>query len=294
MKPKRSYIVVSLLALISLTIACSLTDGTPQKPEVPPDDSNTIATAVAGTMAASEVGNTQPTVHPTVTASGVEPNFNCAGVQFYFNDLLAESITVNVNPGEYDANSPWWSKPEHRECIFNNWVLVDAFHTAAIRVYPVADYQAINENVSGGLDGLTIAFESQPADHAGLRVPDLYNAGQLFQAQVKYMDFQNGAGARWLSQYGQAYSTIGWPHLFYTFQGITEDGQYYVSLILPVNHPSLPHPNNVTMDDAFAENYDSYAEATALQLNGESDNSFVPSLVLLDQLVESLLVGVIP
>ena len=187
-----------------------------------------------------------------------------------------------------------WSTPEHRSYSFNGWVLTDTFHKPSIRIYPVADFRAINENVSMGMDALSEALSSQPADGEGLRVLDLYNAGQFFQGQMKYMDFQNGSGARWLSQYGQALYPIGWPHLFYTFQGFTNDGVYYISIILPVNHHSLPHPDSVTLDDAFYENYDPYVEGIRNQLEAESDASFMPSLVLMDQIVESLLVGGTP
>jgi hypothetical protein len=304
MPSKRSRIFIILITLISLSLACSLTGTPEERPENPPDlplDGDTIATAVAATLAAVQAGdgeNPPPTTHPTVTAgvsSALEVNSNCAGVSFYFSDLLADDFTAGIIPGEYDANNTWWSTPEHRECVFNNWVLADGFHTPAIRVYSVADYQAINENVSDGLDGLLTAFDSQPADHAGLVVPDLYNAGQLFQAQVKYLDFQNGHGARWLSQYGQAYYVIGWPHLFYTFQGFTDDGLYYISIRFPVTHPSLPqNPEAITLDDIFYDNYAAYAEETRVELNAGADNSFAPSLVLLDQLVESMLVGGMP
>lgn len=297
----RIRIIIILFTFLILSLACSLSGETAQKPEAAPERSSegdSIATAVAGTLAAAQAGDGEasvPTLHPTVTAgahSAPDANFNYAGLSFYFNNLLANNITGGINPGEYDANNTWWSKPAHREYIFNNWVLVDGFHTPTIRIYPVADFRAINENVRDGLDGLSTAFESQPDDHTGLIVPDLYNAGQLFQAQVKYMNFQNGRGARWLSQYGQAYYVIGWPYLFYTFQGFTDDGLYYVSIIFPVTHPSLPQdPEAITLDDGFYENYASYAEQTRIELNAGAENSFAPSLVLLDQLVESMLVG---
>ncbi len=93
---------------------------------------------------------------------------------------------------------------------------------------------------------------------------------------------------RYISQYGQAAYPIGWPNLFYTFQGFTDDGLYYVSAILPVTHSSLPHPDDVTMDDSFYDNFMIYADGINLQLNGENPETFEPSLVLLDEIIESL------
>jgi hypothetical protein len=300
MKLKQNKIYLALALLIMVSLACSLTGEPEVKPEVPPDRSaeDSIATSVAETLAAAEsespAESSPPALEPTeeeVKPPLPEPNFNYAGVSFYFSELLAENLTAGVTPGTYDENSPWWSKPEHREYHFNKWVLSDGFHVPAIRVYPVIEFRAINENVSGGLDQLGTALEDQPLDGEGLLVSDMFNAGQLFQAQIKYLDFQNGSGARWLSQYGQAYYGIGWPYLFYTFQGLTEDEMYYVSIILPVTHPSLPDPDDITMDQAFYDNYEVYAEQIKNDLNNAADPSFMPSLVLLDQIVETLSVG---
>lgn len=291
---RRSNIILVITILISLSLACVVTGSEDAAADL--NSVDTIATSVAATVTAKEsdpqpTDNTPPTQHPTVTASPQEPNFNYAGVSFYFDPILADDLTAGVTPGYYQEDNPWWSTPEHREYRFNNWVLSDAFHKPTIRVYPVADFIAINENVSNGLDALRLALDSHPADYAGLAVSDLFNAGQLYQSNVKYLDFQNGRGARWLSQYGQAYFTIGSPNLFYTYQGLTADGLYYVSIILPVDHPYLPDVEMADLEDSFFENYGTYRDSVVDQLESESENSFVPSLILLDRLVESLFVG---
>jgi hypothetical protein len=122
-------------------------------------------------------------------------------------------------------------------------------------------------------------------------VADIFNAGQMFLSKVAYLQFQNGRGVRFLTQYGQAISPIGWPMMFYSFQGFTDDGVYYISAMLPVTHPSLPHPDDVTLDEAFMNNFETYRDELEIQLNGEQDSTFMPSLILLDEFVESLLVG---
>jgi len=144
--------------------------------------------------------------------------------------------------------------------------------------------------ISGRMDELLSAIATQSEDDEGIAVADLFNAAQFIRSQVEFINFQNGTGVRFLSQYGQAAGSIGWPNLFYAFQGFTADGAFYISVILPVNHPSLPHPNNVTMDNAFYDNFMTYAAEMSIQLNGEDPGMFMPSLLLLDELVESLLV----
>ncbi len=297
---KAQFLKITVFLTLSCTLLSACVPNGNQQP-AEDDSANAIATGVAATLeaagSASDASDTvQPppsptwTIHPTVTASPPEANFRYAGVSFYFNDLLAGDITAGVNPGQYDEDNPWWSYPDHRKFVFNDWVLSDAFHQARIQIYRVDEFKALNANVSDGLDALEAALTTEPLDGDALRVPDIYNAGQLYHSNARALRFQNGYGARWLSQYGQAYYTIGWPNLFYTFQGFTDDQAYYISIIFPVDHPSLLNPEEVTLDNTFFENYGEYAEETRMTLEAEPDNSFVPSLVLLDQLVSSLMV----
>ena len=95
---------------------------------------------------------------------------------------------------------------------------------------------------------------------------------------------------RFITQYGQDASPIGWPHLFYAFQGFTDDGLYYISAIFPVNHPSLPLPDDVVMDDPFYDNFMNYLADTQMHLDLQDLDTFVPSMLLLDGVVESILV----
>ena len=84
--------------------------------------------------------------------------------------------------------------------------------------------------------------------------------------------------------------------MFYTFQGITDDGQFYVSALFPVETGIFPNeaPACPKCGDA---NYDPFAEWTTvlaeqlLQLNALSEESFVPSLTVLDDVVRSVRIG---
>jgi hypothetical protein len=78
--------------------------------------------------------------------------------------------------------------------------------------------------------------------------------------------------------------------MFYTYQGITDDGKYYVSAILPISHPNLPDADSVTIDDAFYDNFMNYVVGMEDQLSTEHPDSFFPTLSLLDAMMESLLV----
>jgi len=277
-KYSRHRIILVISLFISLSLACSLT-ASGSAPD--PDSENAVATLVAATLAAEDAAP------PTISESAPEPDIIYQNISFSFDDSIAETINAEIIAGEGDVGSEIWSTPDHRQFTFNDWTLADSFHTPAIRIYPVAEFRAVNANVGELLDELLSAVGSQATEES-LIVVDLFNAAQFIRSQVDYIQFQNGRGVRYISQYGQAAYPIGWPNLFYTFQGFTDDGLYYVSAILPVNHSSLPHPDDVTMDDSFYDNFMTYAGGINLQLNGENPETFEPSLVLLDEIIESL------
>jgi len=290
---RRSRIVLVITLLISLTLACSLTGN--DEPVQEQSSADAIATSVAATLTANEVAaepeeSADPTVHPTVTASAPEPNFTYAGVSFTFNQALADNISAGVNPVVIDENL-WWSVPEHRSFTFNNWILADSFLEARFKIYPVADFQDINPGVGVRLDALQTVLADKPADGDGAPVVDVFNAGQMYKSNVAYLQFQNGEGIRFLTQYGQALSPLGRPMMFYTFQGLTEDGLYVISAMLPATHPSLPPADQVTMDQAFSDNWENYVAETEAMLNAEPDNMFMPPLALLDEMFESMTIG---
>ena len=292
MQNKRHRIILVISFILFLSLACTLA-GSKGEPAV--NAENTISTSVAATVAAGDKTST-PTqaVQPTVNDSDPDPDVDYQGVSFSFDDTLAGSVNVEIVPGQGDSNDDIWSYPDHRMFSFNSWTLADTFHTPAIRIYPIAEFRAINSYVREALDLLINAVNTQPVDEEGIAVADLFNAAQFIRSQVDYIQFQNGQGVRFLSQYSQAASPIGWPNLFYAFQGFTTDGLYFVSVILPVNHPSLPHPDDVTKDDAFYDNFMTYATNMSIELNGKDPGSFLPSLILLDEMIESLSIAGFP
>ena len=82
--------------------------------------------------------------------------------------------------------------------------------------------------------------------------------------------------------------------LFYTYQGLTSDGTYWVSAILPINNQILPStaatlPAGMTPDQ-FISAYNSYLPDITGQLNSQTPASFTPSLTALDTLVASIVV----
>lgn len=291
MKNRVLKMIIILTGLSLILPACIPGDG--QEPEGD-DSTSAIATGVAATLGAAEQEQALPsptwTAQPTETASAPEPDIIFHGISFSYDDSLVENISAEVLPEEAEEGGPWWTTPETISFTFNGYALPGAFLDARIKVYNVADFTAINPTVGERLTTLSDVLAVGDVNDDRIAMADVFNAAQFLRTKVAFLDFQNGSGVRFLAQYGQGFAAVGWPYLFYGFQGLTSDGQYFISAIFPVSHPSLPNPDSVTIDEAFAENFESYIAENEVSLEGQPDDSFQPSLVLLDGLVSSLLV----
>lgn len=220
------------------------------------------------------------------------------GVTFSFDPSITDEVSGQTIPAEDGSgeNVPYWEiTPEYTLFRFDGYALANTFHQPQLFVYPVADYEAVVPDVAEIVSSLQTLLHERPSDPTdALPFLPMFNAGQVFTAQVTYVDFQNGSGVRYLTQYAQALTVINNQEVFYTFQGLTDDGQTYISAILPVNHPELPADGLTTPGDdydAWAENYANYIDETKALLNSQPVESFTPDLAMLDAMIASLSVG---
>ena len=130
-----------------------------------------------------------------------------------------------------------------------------------------------------------------PGSQDTLPLLPLINAAQVIHSQAKYLDFQNGSGVRFLTQYGQDIFPIVNQHLFYTFQGLTQDGAYYVAAAFPIDAAGIPDEPDISDWEAFSAGYQDYLAETVTQLDALSSDQFEPDLALLDSVIQSLRVS---
>lgn len=229
---------------------------------------------------------------PPQTPAGPQASFE--GVQLSYPALLAREVIAELAPAQANPDDPAFAMhPAHIVFTFSGYLLADTFHTPVIRVYPAEAFAALTPHVAEVIEKLKATLETKPLTPPAEGWPFLpiFNAAQLFHSNPAYLDFQNGSGLRYLAQYGQAAWPINSYDLFYTFQGLTHDRKYYISAILPVSHPSLPTAESVTLDDAFYNNFEQYSRDMEAALNALPDESFLPSLAMLDEMLRSLLVS---
>lgn len=123
-------------------------------------------------------------------------------------------------------------------------------------------------------------------------------AAQVFHAQTRYLDFANGSGVGFVTHYAQDVSPVTAEQPFYTFQGLTNDGQYYVVVFSPVTTALLPADFDAALGgvsyDEWAKNYETYLADIVAQLNGLLPGAYTPDLTLIDGLVKSIEIGAQP
>jgi len=226
---------------------------------------------------------------PEPTAA-VEPDVCFNVLCFFYPDGEDYGAHPSVLPDEVEME--WWAVPEHDDFTFYDYPLNDTFHKAHIAIYPVAEFLEVNpsgEEMVAELDAF-LALKPKNPENVPLVLP-IFNAGQLITVQVDYLAFEGGSGVRFVSQYGQAAWPINNQDIFYAFQGLTDDGSWIISAILPVTHPSLPAEGESFIGDeyeTFINTFEAYILEVESQLNLETSGSFFPELTALDEMMESV------
>ncbi len=280
--------------LVILGLMISACGGAP----TPTAAGNQVSTIVAGTMQAFTPTVPSTESVPTLLSS---TQVSLDGISFVLQAGLASGALAEpqeaVPPSE---NVPWWEiHPAYVEYPLQGYLLSNTFHEPRIYVYPVSEFTQMNEVADFRVDVLESILLSSPTQFTSPDLPFLptFNAAQVFNSNVEIVKFQNGSGIRYLTQFGQAPAPINNNELFYTFQGITADGQYYVSAILPINVPFLveyaspeyPAPaDGIPFDWDNYENIQSHFDAVKQKLNSTSPNLFTPPLLSLDALIQSI------
>ncbi|GAB4404724.1 MAG: hypothetical protein OHK003_32610 [Anaerolineales bacterium] len=289
MPVKKLSVVFSVLLFASL--ACGLIAPTPAE-EIDFD------AAVAATLTAIALQSQPMPAAPTETG-GVAVSFS--GSEFVIPPGLATGATPSTIPASLDPQAPIWDiYPSYVEFTLDGYILQGTFHEPRIRIYPVAEFESANEGAAQIINELRILLAAIEAPlPVNLPFLPLFNAGQVFHAKEQFFPFKNGTGIRFLTQFGQDISPVNNHSLFYTFQGLTSDGRYYVSAILPANAPFLvefPSPEfpvpsgGIPFDWENWENTQSYMDAVTQQINSADPAVFNPPLTMLDALIQSILI----
>lgn len=303
LSPRFVRFIVIILLLLLASLACSIQKDDQGQADI---DIQLTTIAIQQTQTAVVVPpiqiptteNVQPTQPVAVTESipTPSPDIDFEGISFSFDDSITSSVSTEIVPQQVDEYQfPGGTYPTHYAFNFNGYALQDTFHQPIIRIYPIAMFETLDSYTSDDINQLHTLLQTQPPIAVNDNLPLIphWNAGQMFSAKAEYLDFQNGSGVRYLTMHGQAAYPIDNTNMFYAFQGITNDGAYLVSAILPIANPALPLHGEDTIDNwtTFYDLYESYMGQASQQVNEYEAISFVPSLDMLDAMIASIYVN---
>jgi hypothetical protein len=300
---KRVFFLSFLIAAFMLA-ACNLPftvvwNATTEAPASPPLESAVPVVVVTATPE----GISPATATSAPTISGTE--LNLGGVYMILPPCLASNASAVIEPeSNPGADMPYYAFwPEHRKITLTGYPLSDKQLDPEIRVYPVAAFDAligggVISDIASQLNALLSA--STPASDEHHPYLPFTGAANVFVAQSSIINFQNGSGTGYLTEMAQFYDPANNNDMFYTFQGLTTGGTYWVSITLPVNAPFLPETYDGPVPAGGIPSPDiSDPEATwstyktniVTLLNTTPADTFTPSLVCIMSFIQTLDIG---
>ncbi len=239
---------------------------------------------------------------PAPTNQNQSPNASTQTIEFggaslNFSSALAQSAQghdIAAVPVNTNAPALGGGAPAHLAIGFDDEAItadVSPFQPA-VRIYAAADLNALDPIVAQQVAALQTMLHAKPtALDQPVPVFPIFNAQQMLHPQIKYLNFKNGQGVRLAAYYAQDVAPITNDGLFYTFQGLTADGKYYVTAFWHLRTDQLPNSYqdaNVQDYDAFAKQFETYLQTTSDKLNALPANAFTPNLDALDAMVQSI------
>lgn len=278
------------------------------------------AAAPAGPRASAQIwGNASPPPRPASSrALGVKKTASHGGVSFTYDTWLAsevKAVTVPAAIPEPDevAFPLDAAYPEHVAFgLVGTYPYEPAsFIRPEIHVYPTADFRktfapfrGMNAEVGRNLKRLRLLLRTRPRDFAGVPpfLPPLTPDTLALRAHTHYVKFRGGSGLACVMQATQDETPVNNQNLSYEFQGLTDDGRFYVTAVFPVAAPFLANDRDAARFDgfdyapchncpagrAFKKKYRAYTARVARRLERLPASGFAPRLDLYDELLSSL------
>ena len=243
------------------------------------------------TTATPPAATNPPGITATQPPVATEPptpqvNVTCNELSLYLDPALASGHDCKTIPETGPDSAPFDSAPQHTELTLQGYPLVGRFFTPHISVYPVQRFgEIVPDTVPQRVTALQALIAGGAPGDKGLPFLPVFNAAQEFHAQYSVPAFQSGSGIRFLTQYSQFADPINNHELFYTFQGLTSDGKYWISAILPISTAGLPDTGD---NPPNGQTWDQYIASLTAQLNGQDAGSFAPTITALDDLIKSI------
>jgi hypothetical protein len=223
------------------------------------------------------------------------------GFSFTYDAAFGTQVHIRQYPGDpVNAEIPGSSEPPFTEFdVFtvgvgeaggSPWLFEAPLGVRVYRTVDIAPYQFSQPQV----DQLAALLAERPdlsvyMDSASITqqtlLPFLPNppALQAIRGQAHYVDLPTLSGIAFITTYRQSAEPFNGSEFFYTFQGLSADGQYYVSALVQLD--TTLFPNELPADfnyDAWMADINTYYAETQATLNNAAPSDFTPSLDVAD------------
>jgi len=232
-------------------------------------------------------------VSAPITAQEALSTISVDGFSFSYDPSLASNVYIVPMRAE-DLTDTFPTPAPHTRIILSNddvnvpQGLYDAVGT--IMIFDTADF---NESQAAAFDSIQMMLAERPnlALYEGPQgnlvfLPEIAE-GQMIRARSFYLDMETYSGIGFITKYGAAREPFTQENWLFTFQGVSSDGERYVSAIFPLTVGVLPAEPPAVEPEAFAANWDSYLMETVAQINRAEIDQFSPSLSAMEQVVNS-------
>lgn len=237
-------------------------------------------------------------------ATHVQIDFEETSLSFSYPSFLAEGINARI------TECPWGSIPEY------NYIHFDNNHGTSIKLIPIEDLSLLSDFASKRIDEIEAIIEAKniPSDTTvssfpfkELPVLPSIEAPWQFYSNVELLESKTSNGLRFLMRSAQGEAPVYNQDLYYYYSGITTDRNYYISASFPVSFAALSRHNEDYFESkgihvtdhsdgwfeiqdwgAWVETYGDYMDVTLRMLEGADADDFEPSLLLFDELINSI------
>lgn len=270
-----------LLMILALAACQSTMLPQEESPDTPIPSDTPVATQTS-TLTATALPIT-----PALT--NVEPDHEFDGISMH--------STLGEFTMHYRQEEEFYGLPAHYQFIGHNPPMWGGIPTDMLFL-PASLYPEDVAELRRTLDAMPQHMEITDNQHMP-QLPDggyfFFGDEQVLAAHIEYLRFQNGSGVRYLTFNSRV--TINEDRvLTYTFQGLTDDGHWYVTFVTAVKYDDISAdgnelPEGVTFDEdagGFSGELRAYFRAMTEKIEAVNPNEFTPALPSLDEMMRSL------
>lgn len=302
---RRASIPISIsITLFLLTIACTNLQPPPEPttPPVPTEEPLEPAATVAIEQPTAEPTATpSPTPEPDIPLPETVSEAKTEGISLFYDEELIPSYTVEniaATAGQYGfgVDGPtyfYYDVPDfirfelHTDSLASRptYLVIQPIRTAEGEFF--ASYQGEYDPDYQRVTALEAWLDTPPENQ---------QRWGNYLAHVQPLDFSNGRGLRYIGliPFALGLTTVTNDELYYIYEGVSDDGRYYIWLQYPIATNTLPNYDELDIAEVEAINagdLETWLAEQMTQLDARPSSEFDPDLRRLDLMMETLFVA---